>query len=199
MNSREIKAMMAELAPVIREFTEAAVARAMNRIEAVEKRLAEAPAQKDAVSVTSAVIDRNGSLILTMSDGSTKDIGQVVGKDGEPGVDGLGFDDMTEELADDGRTIVRRYQRGDQVKEFRHTMAVVLDRGVYKAGSTYQAGDGVTYGGSFWIAQEETAEKPDSGKGWRLAVKRGRDGKNALEAPARLKEPIRVGVPAKAD
>lgn len=96
---------------------------------------------------------------------------------GPRGVDGLGFDDMTEEIADDGRTIIRRYSRGDQVKEFRHTFPVVLDRGLYKEGIDYKQGDGVTWGGHFWIAKQDTAEKPDVGDTWRLAVKRGRDGK----------------------
>lgn len=99
------------------------------------------------------------------------------GRDGAPGLDGLGFDDMSEELAEDGRTIIRRYARGDVVKEFRHTFAVVLDRGVWRDGP-YERGDGVTWAGSFWIAQEDTSAKPDSGSGWRLAVKRGRDGRN---------------------
>lgn len=53
-----------------------------------------------------------------------------------------------------------------------------LDRGVYQAGRTYEKGDGVTYGGSFWIAQDATNEKPgDGATKWRLAVKAGRDGR----------------------
>ncbi|MFC6486936.1 hypothetical protein [Nitratireductor sp. GCM10026969] len=119
------------------------------------------------------------------------------GKKGKDGVDGLGFDDMTEELADDGRTIIRRYVRGDRVKEFRHSMAVVLDRGVFKEGTKYTAGDGVTWAGSFWIAQKTTTEKPDTGNGWRLAVKRGRDGKDGILKAEKSREPLQVGVPAR--
>lgn len=108
----------------------------------------------------------------------------MLGAPGMDGIDGLGFEDMTEELDADGRTIIRRYQRGDVVKEFRHTFAVVLDRGVWREGS-YQRGDGVTWAGSFWIAQADTTDKPDSGKeGWRLAVKKGRDGRDRKEVPA---------------
>ena len=66
------------------------------------------------------------------------------------------------------------------MKAFEFSLPVVLDKGVYKAGEGYQAGDGVTWAGSFWIAQEDTTEKPDGGKGWRLAVKRGRDGKDGV-------------------
>ena len=96
--------------------------------------------------------------------------------EGKNGQDGVGFDDMTASY-DGERTITLRFERGETVKEFAFDMPVVLDRGVYKAGREYRAGDGVTWAGSFWIAQDTTAEKPDSGKGWRLAVKRGRDAK----------------------
>lgn len=148
----------------------------------------------DGVGLAGAFIDRDGNLAITLSNGEVKNLGPVVGRDAEPG---LGFDDMTEELADDGRTIIRRYRRGDQVKEFRHRISVVLDRGIYKADTIYQAGDGVTWAGSFWIAQEETTEKPDGGKGWRLAVKRGRDGKDGVvKSGTDAKAPIRVGTPA---
>jgi hypothetical protein len=56
---------------------------------------------------------------------------------------------------------------------------VVIDRGVWREGQEYKAGDGVTWAGSYWIAQKDTSAKPDSGDGFRLAVKRGRDGKSA--------------------
>jgi integrin beta 3 len=130
---------------------------------------------RDGVGLAAAVIDRDGELVVTMTDGSARSLGPVIGKTGR---DGFGFEDMTEELADDGRTIVHRYRRGEEVREFRHTFAVVLDRGVFRDGSEYFPGDGITWAGSFWIAQEKTGAKPDDGQGWRLAVKRGRDGKN---------------------
>jgi len=109
------------------------------------------------------------------------------GRDGANGADGLGFDDMTEELADDGRTIIRRYSSGDRVKEFRHTFSVVLDRGVFSAGKSYEPGDAVTWGGSLFIAQKATSAKPgeasDASRAWRLAVKRGGDGKQGPAGP----------------
>lgn len=146
--------------------------------ETVAKRVAEIPASKDGVGLAGMLIDRDGELVATLTDGTTKKLGPVVGKDGEPGV---GWDEATEEMADDGRTIVRRYAKGDQVTEFRHTFAVVLDRGVFKDGSEYVAGDGVTYGGSFWIAQATTKDKPGNSDAWRLAVKKGRDGKDGRD------------------
>lgn len=61
-------------------------------------------------------------------------------------------------------------------------MPVVLDMGVWKEDrdEPYAKGDGVTYAGAFWIAQVDGAqERPGTGPQWRLAVKRGRDGKDA--------------------
>ena len=57
--------------------------------------------------------------------------------------------------------------------------AGVLERGIFKAGEQYEKGDGVTWAGSYWIAKKDAPEdKPGEGNGWRLAVKRGRDGKD---------------------
>ncbi|MCO6386232.1 hypothetical protein [Aliihoeflea sp. 40Bstr573] len=173
MKIGDITALMGHIAPVIREFTEGLVDPIAARMAAVEKTVKDFRVPKDGEK------------------------GQD-GKDGRDGVDGLGFDDL-DVVHDGARGFTFRFARGDQVKEFPFTLPVVLDKGVYKAGDDYEPGDGVTYGGSFWIAQEKTAEKPDSGKGWRLAVKRGRDGKSAPVAASGAKEPIRVGVPAKAN
>lgn len=162
----------------------------------VSKAVAALPAPKDGVGLAGAVIDRAGQLVVTLSDGSTKELGVVVGLDVDQqavetqikdmvaaipkpkdGIDGLGFDDMTAEY-DGERGIVLRFVRGEQVKEFAFKMPVVLDRGVWSEGKAYDAGDAVTWAGCVWIAQKDgVTTKPDGGQGWRLSVKRGRDGK----------------------
>lgn len=149
---------------------------------------------KDGVGLAGALIDRDGNLTLTMTDGSVKSLGQVMGRDGVDGKDGaagaagLGFDDLDVEH-DGGRTFTLRMRRGEQVKEFAFTVPVVLDRGVFKDGTEYASGDGVTWGGSYWIAQAATTDKPGLSDAWRLAVKKGRDGKDAEpeRGPARVK------------
>lgn len=152
---------------------------------------------KDGADVIDAMIDREGNLVFTMSDGRMKNVGLVVGRDGEAGKDGakgadgrdgFGFEDLALDIREDGAFL--RFMRGEQTKEFR--LPIVIDRGVFKEGSSYQHGDGVTWGGSFWIAQDETAEKPDSGKGWRLAVKKGRDGKDGIMKPSPKPGPVKV-------
>ncbi|WP_250518549.1 hypothetical protein [Caballeronia sp. ATUFL_M1_KS5A] len=59
-------------------------------------------------------------------------------------------------------------------------LPVMIYRGVYQAGETYQCGDMVTWAGSLWHCNATTDTKPDAGgDAWTLAAKRGRDGKDA--------------------
>lgn len=62
------------------------------------------------------------------------------------------------------------------------TVPAIIDRGVWQERG-YEPGDGVTWGGSFHIAQRATqpGEKPSDDSGaWRLSVKKGRDGRDGL-------------------
>lgn len=100
------------------------------------------------------------------------------------GIDGFGFDDL--DVAFDGeRGITIKFSHGDRVKEFPFTLPIVIDRGVFKEGfAEYQKGDGVTWAGSFFIAQKDQPEgKPGESDAWRLSIKRGRDGKNYEPRP----------------
>lgn len=100
---------------------------------------------------------------------------------GRDGADGIGVDDFELEAIDGGRTIAISIAASSGLiirKEI--TTAIPVDRGPYAIGRAYEPGDGVTYGGSFWIAQQATATSPGdskSGLPWRLAVKHGRDAK----------------------
>jgi hypothetical protein len=156
--------------------------------EIVVNVVSEIPKPKDGVGVAGAVIDRQGALILTLTDGTTKDLGVIVGRDGKdggegkPGTDGKngrdGFspEDFTVRSEDGGRKIIFGLKRGDDVIEREVLTDTVIDRGVWTEG-VYQRGDGCSHGGSFWIAQTDTKAKPETNADWRLAVRRGRDGK----------------------
>lgn len=99
-------------------------------------------------------------------------------KDGAPGRDGLGFDDMTLTQPDE-RTAVLRFARGDVAKEFTLQLAGMIDRGVFKDGDTFARGDVVSWGGSAFVAQVDGAKgAPGTSPDWRLAVRKGRDGKD---------------------
>lgn len=104
------------------------------------------------------------------------------GKDGAPGRDGVGHDDVVETYEDDGRVLVRRYIReGAVVREFRHVTTQMVYRGVYKEGQAYQHGDTVSWGGALWHAMKDTTAKPDqaneASRAWVMAVRRGAEGK----------------------
>ncbi len=141
---------------------------------AVERAVASLPPAKDGVGLAGALIDRTGALVVTLSDGTMCELGQVEGNDGEPG---LGFDDLSVEQTGE-RNVTFKFARGNQVKSFELAVPVIIDRGVFKEGQPYETGDAVTFGGSLWIAQKATTAKPDGpDTGWRLAVKKGRDGR----------------------
>lgn len=152
----------------------------------------------DGIGLAGALIDRDGNLVVTLTNGETKALGVVVGRDGEPGRDGkpgrdgVGFDDMTLDY-DGERTFTFLFQRGGHIEERRFVAPVVLDRGVYRPETVYAKGDAVTYGGSVWIAQSDTKAKPDGSSDWRLAVKKGRDGKDGAMKAAGDRAPIKVG------
>ncbi len=95
---------------------------------------------------------------------------------GERGNDGLGLDDLSVDLKEDGRTLVLTFSRGDQEKTFELECPWMIYRGVYVKGSTYKTGDTVTYGGSTWVARRATQLAPGTDD-WQLSVKRGQDGK----------------------
>ena len=106
------------------------------------------------------------------------------GLNGKDGKDGLGFDDIEEELEDDGRVFVRRYRCVDgRVKEFRHQTAWLIYRDVYRPGQVYVRGDVVTWGNQSWVCRETTSTKPGEGSAWRLMVRKGGDGKTGPTGP----------------
>lgn len=129
----------------------------------------------DGVGLADALIDKDGHLVLTMTDGRTKSLCQVVGKDGEPGRDGA--DGITPTFIDAefiGRTLRLSFD-GDRTCEFQ--LATPEYCGVFKEGRAYEPGDMVTWGGSLWHCDKATSEKPGP-ENWSLAVKKGRDGKD---------------------
>ena len=174
-----------EFGKAMGEMVREATAPLLRRIEELEARTVEAGPQGERGDVGPAGAQgepgRDGRDGLPGVPGTHGEKGVdgrdgVDGTNGRDGVDGLGFDDLTVEH-DGERTVTLKFQRGDIVKSFPITLPLVLDRGVYGE-KTYTQGDGVTFGGSYWIAQKDAPEgKPGLSADWRLAVKKGRDGK----------------------
>jgi collagen type III alpha len=107
------------------------------------------------------------------------------GKDGRDGQDAiLGNVKMT---YDGRRTVTVTFKDGTPIEGGVWTLPIPLYEDVYKDGKSYQTGDSVTWGGSLYIAQKDTSAKPgqpsDDSRAWRLAVKKGADGKQGPSGP----------------
>lgn len=155
--------------------------------ECIAKAVAELPAAKDGengIGLADALIDKDGNLVLTMTDGRTKALGLVVGKDGIDGKDGQAgaaftLDDF-DIIQEDERTFKFCFTHGGEMHSFEFALPVPIFKGAFKEGHDYTRGDMVVWGGSLWHANEDTKAKPDSpDSGWIIAARKGRDGKDA--------------------
>lgn len=148
--------------------------------ESVSKAVSELPVAKDGspgVGLADALIDKDGNLVITMTDGRTKTLGKVVGKDGD-NAPPFTLDNFELQPIDE-RTVDLRFTHGGECHSFELAFPVPIYRGVW-TDAEYTRGDMVTWAGSVWHADKATAAKPDTpDSGWKLAVKRGRDGKDA--------------------
>jgi len=73
---------------------------------------------------------------------------------------------------------VNRTSGASETKSF--DVPVMIYQGIFKSGQEYMPDDTVTWGGSLWHCDEQTQDKPGEAgsKGWTLAAKRGRDGRD---------------------
>lgn len=200
------KAFGAEMTEVVKGYVDRATAPLLKRIEELEARKPERGEKGDpgepgergergetGVGVAGALIDRSGVLILTLSDGTQRDLGPVVGKDGSDGLngadgapgepgkdgqDGFSLDDFDCEAVDE-RTIKLMFTRGDTLHSYELAFPIPIYRNVFKEGETYVRGDIVTWGGQAWHCEKDTTDKPCIGDSWAVMVKKGRDGKDA--------------------
>jgi integrin beta 3 len=134
---------------------------------------------------TSGVNGRDGKDGMDGKDGAVGIVGRdgANGKDGINGRDGFNLTDFVLEY-DGERTLNHKFIHGDLVKVHSIKLPIVLDRGIFSDGRQYENGDGVSFGGSFWIAQTQTTNRPGEGNSdWRLAIKRGRDGRDGERGP----------------
>lgn len=145
----------------------------------------------DGIGLAGAMIDRDGELNVTLTNGEVRKLGPVLGRDGrdgsdgERGVAGFSLDDFVSELRPDDKILVLSWDGGETRYSHELFVPYVRDCGVWAPDQSFLKGDGVTWAGSFWIAQDDTSDKPDGSKSWRLAVKRGRDGKDFAGSQAK--------------
>lgn len=145
----------------------------------------------DGIGLASALIDRAGELVVTLTNGTQKALGVVVGKDGRDGADGLSFEDFAGEYVAE-RGFVLRASRGEVSREF--VLPYMKHVGFWADGKAVKAGESATHDGALWIAKRDTTAKPclENAEDWILGARKGRDGKdgrNGIDKTA----PVRVG------
>lgn len=78
--------------------------------------------------------------------------------------------------------VIKTVLSDGHVNECAIKIPALLDKGVFRDGQIYEKGDGVTFGGSYWISLKDNPEgKPGSSDDFRLAVKRGRDAREVVK------------------
>lgn len=133
----------------------------------------------DGIGMAGALIDREGRLVVTMTDGSTKELGPVVGRDGERGADGLSMANVVREYDAAAHEVVERWTVGGVAKELRYPAGGIRPGGFWNAGEKTLAGQVKTHDGHAWVALRDTAEEPTiKAVDWVLFVRKGRDGRD---------------------
>ena len=131
----------------------------------------------DGIGLAGAMIDRDGNLMATLSNGEVKNLGPVVGKDGKNGTDGIGFDSFEIEYIAETHEIAIKATAAGRSKELRHPAGGIRPAGYWREGTRAKAGEAWTHDGSLWIATKETSAKPENGcADWVIGARRGRDG-----------------------
>lgn len=144
---------------------------------------------RDGAGIADLLIDRDGNLVATFTDGRMKSLGVVVGKDGAPGRDGADFSDVSIDY-DGERTLTIKGRGGEIVKR----VPVPLWRGYWSPGVVAEKGDIMTHNGTAYIAVVDNPKcEPGVGKydhEWKVFARKGRDGKdgrNGIDKTATVK------------
>jgi hypothetical protein len=145
----------------------------------IEKAVAAIPAPKDGLGVAGAMIDRDGALQITLTNGDVKNLGPVVGKDG---IDGLSLDGFELEYLPESHEIAVKAMAAGRVKELRYPAGGIRPGGYWREGTKAQPNEAWVHDGSLWIAKTATAAKPESrSEDWIIAARKGRDGETVVK------------------
>lgn len=100
-----------------------------------------------------------------------------VPRDGKDGI--ASIDDLRAEVAKAVDASVGPLVQ-KEVAESIAALPTLQYKGVFREGTTYKAGECVTWAGAMWHANSETQQKPGEGEtAWTLMVKRGANGRDA--------------------
>ena len=157
--------------------------------KAVDALPAPAPG-KDGIGLAGAMIDRDGALQVTMTDGTVKDLGPVVGKS---------LDSFAMEYLPETHEVRIKAACAGREQEVRFDAGGIRlsgeRNGYWCEGVKAKALEAFSYDGNLWVARTATTAKPSTeSPDWVLAARQGRPGAAGkdLNAP-RAPETIKVG------
>jgi hypothetical protein len=153
----------------------------------------------DGAGIADLMIDREGGLVATFTDGRMKNLGVVMGKDGrdgKDGADGISFDSFDMEYLPDTHEVHIKAVCAGRSKELRFPAGGIRPAGYWREGNKAQAGEAWVHDGSTYIAMHATTSKPEAkSDDWIIAARRGRDGERGQKgadgsppAPIKLKD-----------
>jgi hypothetical protein len=152
----------------------------------------------DGAGIADTLIDRDGVLVATYTDGRMKALGPVVGKDGrdgKDGADGVGLEDMEPEYDEAAHQVVLRFGVAGKRKELRYHAGGVHHGGYWREGTKAKRNETWTRGGTTFIAKCDTDCEPSrDSEHWLIFASKGRDGQDGrngrdLGPPA----PVKLG------
>lgn len=141
-----------------------------------------APGQKgaDGIGLAGAMIDREGDLLVTMTNGEVKSLGAVVGKDGangSNGADGISLDTFDMQYIEETHEVCIKASAAGRVKELRYPAGGIRPGGYWREGTKVKACETWVHDGSLWIAVKDTVSQPKTGSDdWIIGARKGRDG-----------------------
>jgi len=148
---------------------------------------------KDGLGLAGAFIDRDGSLVLTLTNGEAKNLGPVVGKDGTNGQDGLSLDAFDLEYIAESHEIALKAVCNGRTKELRYPAGGIRPAGYWREGTKAVPGEAWVHGGSLWIAMKGTEAKPATNSdAWIIAARAGRDGERGAAGKLPNDAPIKL-------
>lgn len=155
----------------------------------------------DGIGLAGAMIDRDGNLQITMTNGEVKNLGPVVGKDGSNGTngtdgkDGLSLDSFDMEYLPESHEISIKAVCQGRSKEIRYSAGGIRPAGYWREGTKAKAGEAWVHDGSLWVAMKDCASKPATNDdGWIIAARKGRDGERGSSGKPVDTSPIKLGV-----
>lgn len=148
------------------------------------------------LGLAGAMIDRDGSLQITLTNGEVKNLGPVVGKngvDGTHGKDGLSLDSFDMEYLNDSHEVAIKAVCQGRVKEIRYPAGGIRPAGYWREGTKAKTGEAWVHDGSLWIAVKDCQSKPATNdEGWIIAARKGRDGERGASAKTVDTSPIKL-------